>query len=334
MGLSKATDCIFSDKVLTKKNISDALQELGLVTLVDRVYIFEHVPGVKKSRGFMTQRYEWSSDNVEAQINNPALQNVPWDDAAPRWYDTFAKGGYISGNVADFPNEERDALMQQKIISLLALPIQVNNKLWGFIGFDSCRHERQWNQFEVDLLRSIANSFAVVIERMRAEESLLFKSTLLEAQINTAIDGILIVDKNKKIILVNNRVSEIFNVPKDILSSSDDDKLLKHVVSLTKNSKIFLDKVTYLYDHEFEKSRDEIELKNGKILDRYSAPVLDSEQKNYGRIWTFRDITESKKAENTIKEKIKELEKMNDFMVNRELKMVELKEEINKLKKV
>jgi len=333
IGLSKATDCILSDKVLTKKNISGALQELGLATLVDRVYIFEHIPGVKKSRGFMTQRYEWSADNVEAQINNPTLQNIPWDDAAPRWYDTFATGGYISGNVADFPNEERGALMQQKIISLLALPIQVKNKLWGFIGFDSCHHERQWNQLEVDLLKSIANSFAVVIERMRAEESLLLKSALLEAQINTAIDGILIVDKNKKIILVNSRVGEIFSVPEDILSSADDDKLLKHVVSLTKDPKVFLDKVMYLYDHEFEKSRDEIELKNGIILDRYSAPVLDSEQKNYGRIWTFRDITESKKAENTIKEKIRELEKMNDFMINRELKMVELKEEINKLKK-
>jgi len=334
VGLSKATDCILSDKVLTKKNISDALQELGLVTLVDRVYIFEHIPGIKKSRGFMTQRYEWSSDNVEAQINNPALQNIPWDDAAPRWYDTFTTGGYISGNVANFPDKEREALMQQKIISLLALPIQVNSKLWGFIGFDSCYYEREWNQFEIDLLRSIANSFAIIIERMRAEESLLLKSALLEAQINSAIDGILIVDKNKKITLANKRIGEIFNVPGDILSDEDDAELLKHIVSLSKNSKVFLDKVMYLYDHELETSRDEIELKNGIILDRYSAPILDSKQNNYGRIWTFRDITENKKAENTIKEKIKELERMNEFMINRELKMVELKEEINKLKKV
>ena len=333
MGLSRATDCILLEKNLTKKNITDALQVLGEAVSVDRVYIFEHTPGAKGSRGFMSQRYEWSSDTVEAQINNPALQNVPWDDFAPRWYDTFITGGHISGNVVDFPREQRNVLMQQKIISLLVLPIEVNNTLWGFIGFDSCQQARGWSQMETDLLKSTANSFAVVIERIRAEESVLLKSALLEAQVNSAIDGILIVDKDKKIILVNNRVGEIFNVPKNILSGADDAKLLEHVVGLTKNSKIFLDKVTYLYDHVLETSRDEIELKNGIILDRYSAPVLDSAQKNYGRIWTFRDITESKKAENTIKEKIQELEKINEFMINRELKMVELKEEIDKLKK-
>src|SRR5208282_2714629 len=52
-----------------------------------------------------------------------------------------------------------------------------------------------------------------------------------------------------------------------------------------------------LYAHPDETSRDEIELKDGMVLDRYSSPVVGKDGKYYGRIWTFRDITERKKTE-------------------------------------
>jgi len=55
--------------------------------------------------------------------------------------------------------------------------------------------------------------------------------------------------------------------------------------------------VAYLYAHPDEVSRDEIELVDGTVLDRYSSPVRDKAGKYYGRIWTFRDITEHRKVE-------------------------------------
>ena len=42
-----------------------------------------------------------------------------------------------------------------------------------------------------------------------------------------------------------------------------------------KNPASFLARVEYLYSHPDETSRDEIELTDGTILDRYSAPVVD-----------------------------------------------------------
>jgi SMC interacting uncharacterized protein involved in chromosome segregation len=45
----------------------------------------------------------------------------------------------------------------------------------------------------------------------------------------------------------------------------------------------------------------------------------------------FEDITSRKKAEKEIEEKMEEIQKMNDVMIGRELKMVELKEELEKL---
>ena len=65
----------------------------------------------------------------------------------------------------------------------------------------------------------------------------------------------------------------------------------------TKYPEKFVEKVVYLYSHPNEISRDEVELKDGTILDRYSSPVIGKDGKRYGRIWSFRDITEQKRAE-------------------------------------
>ncbi|MFZ4398721.1 MAG: PAS domain S-box protein [Bacteroidales bacterium] len=139
-----------------------------------------------------------------------------------------------------------------------------------------------------------------ITERKQSEEALQSKTSLLEAQTNATIDAILIIDLNQKRVLINQRAIDLFAIPQYILDDEDDTVLLKHVVSLTKFPEKFLEKVMYLYEHNREISHDEIEFKNGMILDRYSAPVLGMDGKNYGRIWTFRDITKSKEAEKEI----------------------------------
>ena len=88
----------------------------------------------------------------------------------------------------------------------------------------------------------------------------------------------------------------------------DDTALLNYVAGLTRYPEQFLKKIIYLYDHANETSRDEIEFKNGMILDRYSAPVLGEDGKYYGRIWTFCDITERKLAEEELKQSGQRLE--------------------------
>ena len=57
-----------------------------------------------------------------------------------------------------------------------------------------------------------------------------------------------------------------------------------------------------------ETSQDEIALKNGTILERYSAPVLGKDGKSYGRIWVFHDITSSKIIEEELRSKTAFLE--------------------------
>jgi|GEM_PF-348837 len=147
--------------------------------------------------------------------------------------------------------------------------------------------------------------------RKHAEELLQAKMALLEAQKNATPDGILVIDGHGKRILMNSRMVEIFQLPPLLVEDENDAGLLRHVMDLTKYPDEFLQKVLFLYEHVHQTSRDEIELKNGMVLDRYSAPVLGTDGKSYGRIWSFRDITERKHTEQEIIRARNEADKAN-----------------------
>src|SRR5580692_5658639 len=142
--------------------------------------------------------------------------------------------------------------------------------------------------------------FDNITERKQAEEALLFKTALLEAQAETTLDGILAVDESDHIVLANKQFGLHFEMPEEMLSTQDDLIVLQHVRDKVEAPDAFVEKVKHLYSHRDEKSSDEIRLKNGKVFDRYSAPLVDSKGRYRGRIWYFRDITDRKVAEERI----------------------------------
>ena len=140
-----------------------------------------------------------------------------------------------------------------------------------------------------------------ITERKLAEAELRWRTALLEAQLESAIDGILVVNSEGKKIHQNRRIQELWKIPRAFAEDKDDTAQLNYCTGQTKNPQQFVEKVVYLYAHPDEVSRDEIELVDGTVLDRYSAPVKDQAGKYYGRIWTFRDITERRRAETLTK---------------------------------
>jgi two-component system, cell cycle sensor histidine kinase and response regulator CckA len=143
---------------------------------------------------------------------------------------------------------------------------------------------------QLELRRSVA-------KLKQTEKELSWKTAFFEAQVNSSIDGILVVNDHGKQILQNQRFNDLWKIPAHIAEAKDDAKQVEYAASKMKDPKSFADKVAYLYSHPNEISRDEIELIDGTVLDRYSSPVTGKDGKHYGRIWVFRDITERKRVE-------------------------------------
>jgi PAS domain S-box-containing protein len=166
-------------------------------------------------------------------------------------------------------------------------------------------HEKGWflvrvTRFGGDGPVRVVVAHENITERKQAEEDLRWKTAFLEAQVNSSIDGILVVDPQSRKLLQNQRFNDLFKLPRHIVDDQDDEKQFRWIKDMMKNSEQFVEKVVYLYASPDKISRDEIEMKDGTILDRYSSPVTGKDGRHYGRIWTFRDITDRKKLESQL----------------------------------
>ncbi len=135
-----------------------------------------------------------------------------------------------------------------------------------------------------------------ISDRKRAEAQLQFQKTLLEAQTEAAIDGILVVSSANQVLSYNQRFVQVWGIPADVVASGDDDLVLQEALKLVADPAQFIAKVTRLYAHPHQNSHDEVLLRGGRTLDRYSAPITGAAGEYYGRVWYFRDITETKAA--------------------------------------
>lgn len=152
-----------------RHSIRQALERFGTATGVSRVYIFRcHDEGRRVS-----QMFEWSSEGVVPQIDNPDLQNLPSAEAGmERWIEVLRGGEVLHGLVDDMPEAERALLRAQDIESVAVVPIFVEERFWGFLGFDDCAEQRRWSEAEIDGLRAAAGLLGAALFRERAQRAL------------------------------------------------------------------------------------------------------------------------------------------------------------------
>jgi len=136
-----------------------------------------------------------------------------------------------------------------------------------------------------------------ITERKQNEAAILFRNILLSTLQDVSIDGILVVDENRRILFYNKQFVEMWGIPAKLLDDGIDEPVLHFVAEQIAEKLDFLQKALYLVNHRHEISRDELVLKNGRIFDRYTAPMIGEGEQYFGRVWYFRDITEAKQAE-------------------------------------
>ncbi|CAA9490871.1 MAG: diguanylate cyclase/phosphodiesterase (GGDEF & EAL domains) with PAS/PAC sensor(s) [uncultured Rubrobacteraceae bacterium] len=153
-----------------------------------------------------------------------------------------------------------------------------------------------------------------ITERKRYEEELGLQKTLLEAQSEASIDGILAVSADERVLSFNLRFLEMWGIPEEVIHTRSAKATLRAALENVADPEEFLSGVAHLQEHPGEESRDEISLKDGRIFDRYSAPIKIADRGYYGRVWYFRDITERKRAEEERERLVQILEGTTDFV--------------------
>ena len=141
-----------------------------------------------------------------------------------------------------------------------------------------------------DEIASIASNIEELTER-----ALQKKTSELKTIIEHSWDGIIVVDKNRKVIYINSRFKEMWNLPAESNFTAEDKHPVQHVMDKLEHPQEFLNKVNAFYaspQHDW----DTVKLTDGKIFEWVVCPITNEGLVN-GILWTFRDITEKKRAE-------------------------------------
>ncbi len=132
----------------------------------------------------------------------------------------------------------------------------------------------------------------------KTQVRLLQKEAILSGTLNSTLDGVLVVDKDGKVLTSNSRFSEMWGIPESLIEAGDDSGLIESVLNQLEDPDAFIERLESLYNSS-EESLDEVRFKNGRIFERYSCVLRHDEQS--GRVWNFRDISERKRAEEELK---------------------------------
>jgi len=179
---------VFLEEGINKKNTQKFLKIFGDYLGVSRVYIFQN--NIEKKGVIHTsQIHEWVAKGIESQMDKDFVNNIPYKDLhLESWIRILGKGKVISSHVKNFTKKERSVFEAQDILSILAMPIMVENHWWGFIGFDQCDRERVWSVEEKKILRLLIQVYSLFLEKTLFEEKFYQKMEKLE-RINKLMIG-------------------------------------------------------------------------------------------------------------------------------------------------
>ncbi len=214
---------ISTEKILKSDNIQTILTDVFAIiakaTKVDRIYYFKN----NEAQKTMSQQKEWVNTNIEPQIDNLELQNLP-HYGNELFMDFISNNKVFSAVVKDIKDAKiRARLEKQNILTILIFPIFVKNKFYGSIGLDDCTLGRIWSEDEIGILQILANNIATAIERLESGTLLQESEERFKLLANNIPGTVYLSENDKKWskIYVNDEIEKLTGYGKEQFLNND-----------------------------------------------------------------------------------------------------------------
>lgn len=182
-----STNFIQLDPHEINDGIKRAIEQIGEFCGMDRIYIFS----LNEYGNTMINLYTWLSEKYETP---KAYEIVLPIDKFPWWMGKLRRFEMIHiPRLASLPPEasaESLWLAERDVQSCIAVPMLSKGKLFGFLGFDSIREKKDWQEDFITLLKIVGEIFINAYERKRVEEALLKSEERYELAVRAANDGL------------------------------------------------------------------------------------------------------------------------------------------------
>ncbi len=176
----------------------EVLQLIGVAAYADRVSIYENYTD-EFARHYARRTEEWLNDSlVPENQQDEARQQFYYQPHYQRWYETLSQNNILNEAVAELPLQEARFLISDCALSLLLLPIMVEEHFHGFIMVENYEEARQRDLVETSFLYSMSMAVGAAIEKYQnhiaAEKANRAKSVFLanmSHELRTPLNGIL-----------------------------------------------------------------------------------------------------------------------------------------------
>ncbi len=179
---------------MPKTVFNTILKDIGSTLNLCRTYIFE----LNNEDKTISNTSEWVAEGVPAHIDN--LQKIACDEIA--WMiDRLKLGETLQyKDIEDIPDENTKKLMRlYGILSVLNMPLMIEDRFYGFIGFNDCKIHRDWLPENVKALESLSYIVGSLLEREKTEKELIKK----ELSIDMSLVGKVFANLEGKVIYAN-----------------------------------------------------------------------------------------------------------------------------------
>ncbi|MET0800815.1 MAG: PAS domain-containing protein [Actinomycetota bacterium] len=193
--------------------IDDVLCRLGHVASATRAGLFENL---ERPDGLhVALQHAWLADDAPEELDRPPSHPYPYANGHARWTEVLGEGGVIHGPVSRLPAPERASMEAAGIRSVTVVPVHVAGSWWGYIAFDDCAAEREWQPAEIDSIRVVANTLGAAIDRERNARRLTDAEQRYRAIVEHVPAAIYldIADRSMRSVYVSPQIEEITGIP-------------------------------------------------------------------------------------------------------------------------
>lgn len=132
---------------------------------------------------------------------------------------------------------------------------------------------------------------------------------MMHATLESTTDAILVTDEANYVREFNEKYVKFWGIPPHIMISAHVSELWKYISPQLKDPAGYLVRVHEIIAAAAPDTFDVLQLKDGRVFERNSAIQL-IKQRNVGRVWSFRDITRRKRAQDALANEKRVLEKI------------------------
>ena len=193
-------------------SLNATLEHLGKASDVDRVVILRYQPELTGDLQTLRLTHEWCKPSLSpflAMVASPAQLSFKFRKNILK---KLMSGKPFSKLARQLPPAKRKIAESFGVRSFLLVPVLVNGKFWGLVGFDDCRHDRIWRADEISALSAIANAIGLAIQRHAFLQAWAEREQSLQQVIQAANDGIIEWNLNTDSVTYNERLAQILDL--------------------------------------------------------------------------------------------------------------------------